>query len=82
MHKGNLFDKINGTLHENSSRHIGPRTNKEQLFWAQVSPALLNDVYQTYIMDFEAFGYDPYEYLMAIGLNDTAQAFKAMTSKS
>ena len=80
MHKGNLFHLINQTLHENSSKHIGPRSNKEKLFWADVSPTLIKDLYQAYQMDFEAFEYDPVEYFSNLGLDEKTQVFKTSSA--
>ena len=76
MHKANLSHLINDNLNGNTSEDIGPRKNKEQLFWANVTIAIIEDVFQTYKLDFDTFEYDLVQYFKDIGFDEMAEVFK------
>ena len=77
MQRNNLWDLMDGTLHENPS---GTPNNsiKDHLFWKDIDGTLIKDLYALYKHDFEAFGYDPIEYFKRIGLTETAQLLQQM----
>lgn len=76
MHRNNLWNLMDGSLHENTSGRNN--TSRDYLFWKGIDCALIKDLYRAYEYDFIAFGYNPVEYFVSIGLQDTAILLQQM----
>ena len=79
MHRNNLWNLMDGSLHENTSgRNNSMSSRADYLFWKGIDCALIKDLYRAYEYDFIAFGYNPVEYFVSIGLQDTAILLQQM----
>ena len=80
MHRNNLWNLMDGSLHENTSgrNNSMSRSRADYLFWKGIDCALIKDLYRAYEYDFIAFGYNPVEYFVSIGLQDTAILLQQM----
>ena len=71
---------MDGSLHENTSgrNNSMSRSRADYLFWKGIDCALIKDLYRAYEYDFIAFGYNPVEYFVSIGLQDNAILLQQM----
>ena len=68
--------RINHEKWKNRKRPL--RFNDDQHFWGNVQSKDIFELWKTYQMDFEMFGYNPWKYLASLGLKEQSEGVKGL----